>query len=189
MKKFLYSLLFWGALAHAQLVMPIMGPAAVPVAGGGTCGHTNIELGNSGSFYGANFAIALAACTPTQNETVTDIQVYINSCGGCGATWNAAIYDSDGGSGAAGSMLCQAVPLTSETAAAWNPIVPVTCPTLSSGHTYWLVFNTGSGSVNAAMQNSSGNQWYKAQTCCTFLNFSSPDNFTGTGSIYVDVTP
>jgi len=187
--RVLCGFLLWCTLASAQQVYPILGSPQNTTPPAGTCGHKTVEAGNSGSFYGANFAIAMASCTPTQNETVVDLQVYINSCGGCGANWNAAIYDSDGGGGAAGTVLCQATPLASETAAAWNLITPSSCPTLTNGHTYWLVFNTASGSVNAAMQNTSGNQWYKSQSCCTFSNFSSPSNFTGTGSIYIDVTP
>ena len=193
--KLLYALLLWGTLASAQMpVLPILGSPQSAGPTGGICGHAVIEMGTgSGSIFGASQAIAMAPCTPSQNETVVDIQVYINSCGGCGATINVGIFDSDGTAGAPKTVLCQAVPVNTETAAAWNLIVPVSCPTLTSGHTYYIVFNASSGSVEAAMQSMSGTMYYQFSSCsfgaCTLVNYTSPNTFTATGSIYIDITP
>lgn len=146
-----------------------------------TCGTTSVGGVSDGS--GTNTVAAMTTCVPGTTSIVTDCQIYVVSVTGtvhvaCG------VYDSDGTGGRPNTAICGNTGIAVSTG--WN-VIPLSCPHLTSGHTYWIARNQD-GSLNYAGV-ASGTLWFNSgTTCCTFPIVSFTNSVTDTESAYLDLT-
>lgn len=150
------------------------------------CGYPIVGASNA---TGQNFEAATTKCVAPFDAVVVDCGMYIVTAGtgqiGC------ALLDSDNGTsgGDPGTVLCQGTSAGSPTGSAWNIISLVSCPHLTGGHIYWIARNYAGSSTTQAYDVYGSTKPYFAQTCCTFINFTTGYSHTASlaTSMYLDI--
>lgn len=181
-KLLLLCILCFASACFAQEGYSLAAGQQIAKHGGATtCGDTNIEAGaDTGN---NNIVIAGAACTPVSTVAVTDCQIYTPTTGS--GNIDCAIYDSDGAGSSPGTALCQGT--STAASVGWNVLSLSGCPSLTSGHLYFVAANNNSATTAYRRQVTSGTLWTKAQTFGTFTAITTPTSSTATYSMYLDV--